>query len=212
MYGLAARELRRGVVNSAGSGGCEMKEVLTTGEVARICGVAPRTVSKWFDNGQLRGFKIPGSRDRRIPRDCLVRFMKAHGIPLRGMDGATTRVLIVDSEYEAADALRVALESGFDYEVQVACGVFEAGLLARQTRPHVILLAMGLPGLSPRETRQALRADPELVATRVIAAEPQLSDERMRLRLSEGFDACLAKPYNLSATVRIIEEATNIVS
>ena len=189
-----------------------MKDVLTTGEVARVCGVAPRTVSKWFDTGQLRGFKIPGSRDRRIPRESLIHFMRAFGIPLRGLDGAVTRVLIVDSEYDTVDALRVALESGFDYEVQVATGIFEAGLLARQSRPHIVLLACSLPGLDPRQMRQALRADPELVATKVIAVEDQPSEMRIRQRIGEGFDACLAKPYNLAATVRVIEEATNLVS
>jgi CheY-like chemotaxis protein len=60
--------------------------------------------------------------------------------------------------------------------------------------------------------RQALRSDPELVATRVVAVEQQLSEEQARLRLSEGFDACLAKPYNLGSAVRVIEEATDIVS
>jgi len=189
-----------------------MKEVMTTGEVARLCGVAPRTVSKWFDNGQLRGFKIPGSRERRIPRESLVRFMRAYGIPLQGLDGAVTRVLMVTCDYEPADALRVALQHGFGYEVQVATGIFEAGLLARQTRPHVILLDCTLPGLNPREMRLALRGDPELVATRVVAVEPQLSEDRVRERLGEGFDACLAKPLGLAMTVRVIEEATNIVS
>ena len=43
------------------------KDVLTTGEVAKICNVAPRTVSKWFDSGALTGYRIPGSKDRRIP-------------------------------------------------------------------------------------------------------------------------------------------------
>ena len=55
--------------------------VLTTGEVAKICNVAPRTVSKWFDKGLLNGYRIPGSKDRRIPIDELVRFMHAHNIP-----------------------------------------------------------------------------------------------------------------------------------
>ncbi|MFN9969658.1 MAG: helix-turn-helix domain-containing protein, partial [Phycisphaerae bacterium] len=61
------------------------KEVLTTGEVAKICNVAPRTVSKWFDSGSLKGYRIPGSRDRRIPTSELIRFMKAHNIPLEGI-------------------------------------------------------------------------------------------------------------------------------
>jgi CheY-like chemotaxis protein len=138
--------------------------------------------------------------------------MRVHGIPLRGLDGAVTRILVVDNDYESADALRVALESGFDYEVQVACGVFEAGLLARQTRPHVILLDMGLAGLNPRQMRQALRADPELVGTRVVAVEAMLTAEQAKLRLSDGFDACMSKPYNLGQTVRVVEEATNIIT
>ena len=59
-----------------------MKKVFTTGQVAKICKVAPRTVSKWFDSGRLRGYRIPGSQDRRIPRVQLVLFMKDNGIPL----------------------------------------------------------------------------------------------------------------------------------
>ncbi len=57
------------------------KKVLTTGDVARICSVAPRTVQKWFDSGLLKGYRVPGSRHRRIPINELIRFMEAHNIP-----------------------------------------------------------------------------------------------------------------------------------
>ena len=57
------------------------KKVLTTGEVAEVCNVASRTVGKWFDGGLLKGYRIPGSLDRRIPAAELVRFMRAYGIP-----------------------------------------------------------------------------------------------------------------------------------
>ncbi len=56
-------------------------KVFTTGQVAKICKVAPRTVSKWFDSGRLKGYRIPGSQDRRIPRDYLIKFLKEHGMP-----------------------------------------------------------------------------------------------------------------------------------
>src|SRR4051794_27460457 len=59
-----------------------MKKVFTTGQVAKICKVAPRTVSKWFDSGRLRGYRIPGSQDRRIPREALIKFLKEYGMPL----------------------------------------------------------------------------------------------------------------------------------
>ncbi|HUV41538.1 MAG TPA: helix-turn-helix domain-containing protein [Sedimentisphaerales bacterium] len=56
--------------------------VLTTRDVAKICNVAPRMVSKWFDTGLLAGYRIPGSMDRRIPIAELARFMTAHNIPI----------------------------------------------------------------------------------------------------------------------------------
>ena len=62
------------------------KDVLTTGQVAQICNVAPRTVTKWFDAGQLKGYRIPGSRDRRIPTAEQIRFMKAHNIPTDALE------------------------------------------------------------------------------------------------------------------------------
>ena len=40
----------------------KLKDVLTTGEVAKICNVAPRTVSKWFDSGRFTGIGFPAAR------------------------------------------------------------------------------------------------------------------------------------------------------
>ena len=101
------------------------KEVLTTGEVAKICNVAPRTVSKWFDSGSLKGYRIPGSRDRRIPASELVRFMRAHGIPLEGMNSGRTRVLIVDKEREVVDVLEKVLGEQTNYEVRSCVSAFQ---------------------------------------------------------------------------------------
>ena len=84
------------------------RDILTTGEVAKICNVAPRTVSKWFDAGQLRGYRIPGSKDRRIPLHALIRFMKAHNIPMDGLQSGKTRILIVDDESEIVEVLELS--------------------------------------------------------------------------------------------------------
>lgn len=58
------------------------RAVYTTGQVAKLCRVAPRTVSKWFDAGKLRGYRIPGSQYRRVPHADLVRFAVTYGLPL----------------------------------------------------------------------------------------------------------------------------------
>ena len=82
-------------------------KVFTTGQVAKICKVAPRTVSKWFDSGRLRGYRIPGSQDRRIPREYLIRFLKEHGMPLGDLeDEAMAKVLIVAQDQVLIENLK----------------------------------------------------------------------------------------------------------
>lgn len=81
-----------------------MKKVFTTGEVARICQVAPRTVSKWFDMGRLKGYRVPSSGDRRIPRQDLIAFLREHGLGEDGLDAFDkTHEVKVDEAAEYAD-------------------------------------------------------------------------------------------------------------
>jgi two-component system response regulator RpaA len=60
-------------------------EVFTTGEVARICQVAQRTVINWIDRGHLKAYRIPASRDRRITRNELAKFITDNGLPAEFM-------------------------------------------------------------------------------------------------------------------------------
>lgn len=62
--------------------------VLTTGEIAKICSVASRTVAKWIDSGKLKGYKVPLSNDRRVLRADLEAFLKEHGFPYEAASGA----------------------------------------------------------------------------------------------------------------------------
>src|ERR671913_1696278 len=124
----------------------KIKDVLTTGEVAKICNVAPRTVSKWFDSGALHGYRIPGSKDRRIPLNQLIRFMKQHGMPLNGLMTGSTRVLIVDEEQDIVEVLEKILEGEAKYEVEIARGGFAAGGSGGRVPPPAFLS----PNLPPR--------------------------------------------------------------
>ena len=88
-------------------------KVFTTGQVAKICKVAPRTVSKWFDSGRLRGYRIPGSQDRRIPREYLIKFLKEHGMPLGDLeDEAMAKVLIVAQDQVLIENVKRELAAG----------------------------------------------------------------------------------------------------
>jgi len=49
--------------------------VLATGIAAEITGMSQQSIIKLFDNRRIEGFKIPGSKERRIPLKNLVSFM-----------------------------------------------------------------------------------------------------------------------------------------
>lgn len=182
-------------------------DVLTTGQVAKLCKVAPRTVSKWFDAGQLRGYRIPGSKDRRIPMHHLIRFMKAHGIPLNGLESGETRVLILDDTDNASmlELLTDALGREAGYEVQSARSAFEAGVLAEKLKPNVLMVDVTLSDVDAGHLCQLIRQQPELADIRLIAISGALTEGLEQRLLHEGFDACLRKPFDIRKVIEAIE-------
>jgi len=187
------------------------KKVLTTGEVARICNVAPRTVSKWFDRGQLKGYRIPGSKDRRIPVSELTRFMKAHNMPAATLPVGKIRVLIADSNQQTASALAETLRTRADYEVQTVRSNFETGMVAQKFAPHVLLVNLLAEGINAADICSAIHGDGELQTIRIIALADRLSDSEASALLQKGFDGCVSDSDDITEVVRKIEEATAIV-
>jgi len=187
------------------------KDILTTGEVAKICNVAPRTVSKWFDSGQLRGYRIPGSKDRRIPLNSLVRFMKAHHIPMDGLQSGQTRVLIIDDESDIIEVLTKVLSEQANYEVRTAHGGFAAGVECEKFRPHVLLVDVHLAELDGQELLNMVRGSDDLQMTKVIAMSAKLTDGQSQQLIQKGFDGYLKKPFHVRQVIDAIEEATAMV-
>jgi excisionase family DNA binding protein len=190
----------------------KLKDVLTTGEVAKICNVAPRTVSKWFDSGALTGYRIPGSKDRRIPLAQLIKFMKQHGMPLNGLMTGATRVMIVDDEQDIVEVLEKILENEAKYEVEIAKSGFMAGLTAEKFKPHVILLDMHLKDIDGREVAKVVKSNPELQLTKTIAMSGKMTEEELKqLTRTNSFDGFLKKPFNVRHVIQTIEVATSVV-
>jgi excisionase family DNA binding protein len=206
----AARRLLTGEMQMSAT---KVKDVLTTGEVAKICNVAPRTVSKWFDSGALHGYRIPGSKDRRIPLNQLIRFMKQHGMPLNGLMTGCTRVLIVDDEQDIVEVLEKILEDEAKYEVEVAKGGFAAGVTAEKFRPHVILLDMNLRDIDGREVAKQVKNNPDLQLTKVIAMSGKMTEEEAKLIVGNtgGFDGFLRKPFHVRQVIEAVEDAMAVV-
>ena len=187
------------------------KDVLTTGEVAKLCNVAPRTVSKWFDSGALKGYRIPGSKDRRIPMSELIKFMKAHKIPMDGITSGQTRVLVVDDDRELVDTLAGVLREQTNYEVRTALSGFGAGIECEKFKPHVLLLDIHLDDSNSNGVIDLIRATDSLQMTRVVAMSGKLTDGQAQSLRSQGFDAFLKKPFQIRQVVEAVEQMTSVI-
>lgn len=153
--------------------GGQRDEVFTSGEVAKICGVSADTVSRWFDLGQLGGYRLGPGGDRRIPYESLRQFMLSHGIPIDRLEAEQRRILVVDDDPYYLDVLPSALSKSGRLLVYTASTGFDAGAMVAEQNPHLIILDIHLSDMDGRMVSQRVRARPETRNTRIIAITPR---------------------------------------
>ena len=171
------------------------KTVFTTGEAAKICKVSQQTIIRCFDNGTLKGFRVPGSRFRRIPRDQLYAFMKDNGIPTDALEDGKRKVLIVDDDVELVELMvDVFVRDGrFDYKT--ANNGFDAGMLVKEFRPDLVVLDVMLPDINGKEVCQRVRSDPTMSSVKIICISGMVEQDKIAdLRLA-GADDFMNKPF-----------------
>jgi len=175
-----------------------MKKVFTTGQVAKICKVAPRTVSKWFDSGRLRGYRIPGSQDRRIPREQLIKFLKEHGMPLGELEEeGLHKILIIGADKLFVDRLRELLPESDDYKYELANSGFEAGIQAESFHPDTIIIDLSMGRSEALQIAANLRRNPSYEQTTIMALanEDEAAPETLT---NHGFTDAFKKPFDVA--------------
>jgi len=107
--------------------------------------------------------------------------------------GMRQRILVVDDNVDAAESLGTMLAySGHD--VRVAHGGVEALTAAREFAPNVMILDLGMPEMDGYEVAKAVRSDPRITATRLIALSGYGQPDDRRRTADVGFDEHLVKP------------------
>jgi signal transduction histidine kinase/ActR/RegA family two-component response regulator len=130
-------------------------------------------------------------------------------LPSLQRPGAAVRVVIVDDNQDAATSLKMVLEV-VGYEVAVAHSG-PAGLdLARQQRPDVVLLDIGLPGIDGYEVVRRLRREPELAQTVVVAVSGYGSEGDKQRAREAGFDRHLVKPVDPEELLALLIEVRSL--
>ena len=180
------------------------KTILTTGDVARLCGVTIRTVIKWFESGRLEGYRLPDSRERRFPRAAVERFLAEHGMPSHLLSagsagGGARRVLVVDDDQAVCGMIERYLSGLGLFEVHVASSGWEAGLKTALVAPDVILLDYRLGDTTGDRVVATLRSQKLQPRPAIVIMSAYLSSEEVEAVLALGADAFLAKPFRLEA-------------
>ncbi len=181
------------------------KQVLTTGEAAEICRLSQQTIIRCFDNGRLTGFRVPGSRFRRIPRSELIRFMRVNDIPVDLLDEDHIRILVVDDDPSIVRIVEEMLGHEDRFEVRTASTGYDAGMMTREFRPNILLLDYMLPDLNGNIVCERIKSDPELAATRIIVISGVVRREEIDGLLEAGADAFIPKPFQVEELIEKID-------
>ena len=183
-----------------------MKTVFTTGEAAKICKVSQQTIIRCFDSGQLKGFRVPGSRFRRIPREQLFSFMKENGIPTDALESGKRRILIVDDDEELVELLADIFIKDGRFDVRVANNGFDAGMLVKEFRPDVVVLDVMLPDINGKEVCQRVRSDSTLDDVRIICISGMVESDKVADLKAAGANDFIQKPFAVEKLMECVCE------
>jgi PAS domain S-box-containing protein len=119
--------------------------------------------------------------------------------------GGGLKVLIVDDNADLVEMLSVFVES-LGHQVRKALDGPSAVSAAVSFVPHVVLLDLGLPGMTGLEVARALRLHPETAGAHLVALTGWGQREDRRQTEAAGFDDHLTKPTDPDVLERLLNE------
>lgn len=184
------------------------KQALTTGDVAKYCGVSFRTVIRWIEGGRLNAYRLPGRGDNRIHVEEFLQFLTEHDMPIpEELTDSQRRVLVIEADLQASDNVTNLLNN-VGFEVQTAQNGFDAGCCIETFSPAVVVLDMNVPGLAGDELVEYIRTrqDPQHIRILLIG---QNSREDLERSVQTGADDYLQKPFTDGMLIEKVAELAN---
>ena len=116
------------------------------------------------------------------------------------------KVLIVEDNRDARTTLRMLLSMAYGYIVYESGDGLSALQVAREQRPDVALIDLGLPGLDGCEVARRIRATFGRDEIFLIALTGHGADEDRARTEQAGFDLHLVKPVETAALATLLSQ------
>lgn len=171
---------------------------LTTGQAAKVCRVACRTLTRWIDTGMLEGRRMPGvpeRRDRRVSRSALLAFMREYGIPTDLLEEKPFRMLLVSrDELLSAAVVSSIAQVPLPTECATAVDFFSAGTECERLQPDVVICDFALGRDWSELLRHELRKREEQTGrkpTKLVALVGEDESDQQ-----PGWDSVFKRPFD----------------
>jgi two-component system, chemotaxis family, CheB/CheR fusion protein len=117
------------------------------------------------------------------------------------------RVLVVEDNLDSVHSMAILVKM-MGHEVQFAINGFAALAVAREFRPDIVLLDLGLPDFNGCEIARQLRYEEALRHTRFVAISALPAQQYRELALKAGCDDFYAKPIDPQVLERLLGDTS----
>lgn len=191
----------------------------STLEVARLLGMAVRSVQLMVDRGELDAWKTPGGH-RRISRDSVQRWRESRQgagarsplpAPARaGAAGGTVprRVLLIEDSTHYQNLVSLLLKQSFPgLELHVADDGIAGLAMVGQLKPQVLIVDILLPGIDGATLITSLRSHPQFSGCRLIVVTSLDAAQRAPYAFALEGVPVVHKPDLVTALPPLLREA-----
>ncbi len=179
-------------------------DILTIPQAALYCGVTRMSMWRWVKAGKIPSFVTPGGHHRIIKSD-LEKSLKAQGMKMmnRPID-APPRILMVDDDSLLVKTLTKLFEKS-SFEVDHAATAFQAGVLAKQFNPDLMILDIAMPAID-KDVCRYIKENETTSHIRILILTENATDEIEDEMLDNGADAFMEKPVDNEDIIYLVED------
>ncbi len=179
------------------------KAEYTTGEVAKILDLPLRTAQRYCVDGRIPAHQHPLTATWKIRHEDLIAFMHSNRLDPGDLE-TPTKVWIVDDDPSVSLFVKKAIgRFRADLKVELLEDGYEALLKAGPNPPDLMILDVGLPGMSGKEVFRSVKNNRSTRNMRIVAisGDPDEADQMLIM----GADAVLSKPFRIEDLMGILE-------